>query len=94
MVNRFRPYPRMLYRIGYVHETSPGTHTFFPAYTCLIYCWRSVQLLDFGLLSDLIRASQPNEISIRQASDLLTASFRPHLTMTPLLFGYILPTAG
>ena len=47
----------MLYRIVPVRETSPGTHTFFPAYTRLIYYLRSVQLLDFSLFGDLIRVS-------------------------------------
>ena len=55
----FTPWPQMLYRLCHVHEISPGTHTFFPTYTCPVYCWRSVQLLDFGLLSNLIHASQP-----------------------------------
>ena len=56
----FTPWRRMLYRLSHVHETSPGTHTFFHTYTCPVYCWRSVQLLDFGLYSNLIHASQPN----------------------------------
>ena len=43
----------------HVRETSPGTHTFFPTYTCPVYCWRSVQLLDFSLFCNLIHASQP-----------------------------------
>ena len=84
----------MLYRFGYVREISPGTHTFFPAYTCLIYCWHSVQLSDFGLFGDLVHASQPDEIPVRQVSGLPTASSGPLLTETPLLFSYILPTAG
>ena len=49
----------MFYRLCHVHETSPGTHTFFPTYTCPVYCWRSVQLLDFSLFCNLIHASQP-----------------------------------
>ena len=74
----------MLCRIGYVRETSPGTHTFFPTYDCPIYCWRSVQLLDFDLLGSLIRASQPYGLPVRQSSGLLTASFRFHLTVDTL----------
>ena len=49
----------MLYRLCRVREISPGTHTFFHTYTCPVYCWRSVQLLDFGLFCNLIHASQP-----------------------------------
>ena len=48
-----------MYRLCRVREISPGTHTFFHTYTCPVYCWRSVQLLDFGLLRSLIHASQP-----------------------------------
>ena len=55
----FTPWRRMLYHLCHVHETSPGTHTLFPTYTCPVYCWRSVQLLDFGLSCNLIHASQP-----------------------------------
>ena len=55
----FTPWLRMFYRLCHVHETSPGTHTLFPTYTCPVYCWRSVQLLDFGLFGNLIHASQP-----------------------------------
>ena len=55
----FTPWLRMFYRLCHVHETSPGTHTLFPTYTCPVYCWRSVQLLDFGLSCSLIHASQP-----------------------------------
>ena len=49
----------MLYRLCRVREISPGTHTFFHTYTCPVYCWRSVQFLDFGLFGSLIHASQP-----------------------------------
>ena len=49
----------MFYCLCHVHEISPGTHTLFPTYTCPVYCWRSVQLLDFGLSCSLIHASQP-----------------------------------
>ena len=84
----------MFYRIGSVRETSPGTHTFFPAYTCLIYCWRSVQLLDFGLFGDLIHASQPYEISVRQVSGLHSGFLQTPPHDDALAFGYILPTAG
>ena len=36
---------------------------FFHTYTCPVYCWRSVQLLGFSLLCNLIHASQPIQIS-------------------------------
>ncbi|SET91078.1 hypothetical protein SAMN04487771_106614, partial [[Clostridium] aminophilum] len=55
----FTPRRRMLYRLCRVREISPGTHTFFHTYTCPVYCWRSVQFLDFGLFGSLIHASQP-----------------------------------
>ena len=83
----------MLYRPCHVSETSPGTHTFFPTYTCPVYCWRSVQLLDFGLLSNLIHASQP----IR--TTFTGQWFASGFLQTPshndaLAFGCIPPTAG
>lgn len=77
----------------YVREISSGTHTFFPIYTCPVYCWRSVQLLDFGLCSNLIHASQPIRTSFTGqcfASGFLQTP--PH--GDALAFGCILPTAG
>ena len=45
----------MFYCIGGVHETSPGTHTLFPSYTCSINTkCNSVQLSDFDLLRNLM----------------------------------------
>ena len=76
-----------------VREISPGTHTFFPAYTCPVYCRRSVQLLDFGLFSDLIHAFQPIRATFtgqRFASVFLQTP--PHGDALDL--GCILPTAG
>ena len=83
----------MFYRLCHVHETSPGTHTFFPTYTCPVYCWRSVQLLDFGLFSNLIHASQP----IR--TTFTGQCFASGFLQTPphddaLALGCTLPTAG
>lgn len=47
----------MFYCLGYVHETSPGTHTLFPSYTHFITTsYISVQLSDFGLYSNLVHA--------------------------------------
>lgn len=77
----------------HVRETSPGTHTFFHTYTCPVYCWRSVQLLDFSLSCSLIHASQP----IR--TTFTGQCFASGFLQTPphgdaLAFGCILPTAG
>ena len=77
----------------HVRETSPGTHTFFPTYTCPVYCWRSVQLLDFGLYCNLIHASQP--IRTTFTGQWFASSFLqtpPH--DDALAFGCTLPTAG
>ena len=77
----------------HVRETSPGTHTFFHTYTCPVYCWRSVQLLDFSLSCGLIHASQPIRTSFTGqcfASGFLQTP--PH--GDALAFGCILPTAG
>lgn len=83
----------MFYRRCRVREISPGTHTFFHTYTCPVYCWRSVQLLDFGLCGNLIHASQP----IR--TTFTGQCFAYGFLQTPphgdaLAFGCILPTAG
>ena len=32
--------PWLVKKTSHVHEASPGTHTFFPSYTCHIYCKR------------------------------------------------------
>ena len=83
----------MFYRPCHVHETSPGTHTLFPTYTCPVYCWRSVQLLYFDLCGNLIHASQP----IR--STFTGQCFASGFLQTPphddaLAIGCTLPTAG
>ena len=83
----------MFYRHFHVRETSPGTHTFFPTYTCPVYCWRSVQLLDFSLLGSLIHASQPIRTTFTGqwfASGFLQTP--PH--DDALAIGCTLPTAG
>ena len=83
----------MFYRLCRVREISPGTHTFFPTYTCPVYCWRSVQLLDFGLCCNLIHASQPIRTTFTGqcfAYGFLQTS--PH--NDALAFSCILPTAG
>ena len=89
----FTPWRRMLYHLCHVHETSPGTHTLFPTYTCPVYCWRSVQLLDFGLSCNLIHASQPVRTTFTGqwfASGFLQTP--PH--GDALAIGCTLPTAG
>ena len=89
----FTPWLRMFYRLCHVHETSPGTHTLFPTYTCPVYCWRSVQLLDFGLSCNLIHASQPVRTTFTGqwfASGFLQTP--PH--DDALAIGCTLPTAG
>lgn len=83
----------MFYRLCRVREISPGTHTFFPTYTCPVYCWRSVQLLDFGLCCNLIHASQPIRTTFTGqcfAYGFLQTSPRNDA----LAFSCILPTAG
>ena len=89
----FTPWRRMFYRLCHVHETSPGTHTLFPTYTCPVYCWRSVQLLDFGLSCNLIHASQPVRTTFTGQW------FASGFLQTPplgdaLAIGCTLPTAG
>ena len=89
----FTPWRRMFYRLCHVHETSPGTHAFFPTYTCPVYCWRSVQLLDFSLYGNLIHASQPVRATFTGqwfASGFLQTP--PH--DDALAIGCTLPTAG
>ena len=83
----------MFYCLCHVHETSPGTHTLFPTYTCPVYCWRSVQLLDFSLYCNLIHASQPIRTTFTGqwfASGFLQTP--PH--DDALAIGCTLPTAG
>ena len=83
----------MFYRLCRVREISPGTHTFFPTYTCPVYCWRSVQLLDFGLCCNLIHASQPIRTTFTGqcfAYGFLQTSSHDDA----LAFSCILPTAG
>ena len=86
----------MFYRPCHVHETSPGTHTLFPTYTCPVYCWRSVQLLDFDLFGNLIHASQPIRATFTGqwfASGFLQPPPRDARD-DALAIGCTLPTAG
>jgi hypothetical protein len=87
-----------------VHETSPGTTRFFlsiyllhlfPAFPCSY--WTSACLAVLSTQKTLY------EVSVRQARDLPAlvsifpahpASFRFHLAMDTLAFGYVLPTTG
>ena len=83
-------------------QTSPGTTRFFlsihlPHLSCLIPCsyWASTCIAALPSCMTLY------EISVRQTRDLPVvslfphpASFRFHLTVDTLAFGYILPTTG
>ena len=83
-------------------QTSPGTTRFFlsihlPHLSCMIPCsyWGSTCVAAFPSCITFY------EISLRQTRDLPVvilfphpASFRFHLTMDTLAFGYILPTTG
>ena len=72
----------------HVHKTSPGKNDdFHPIYLLHLPCeLRAV--LDFGLYGNLIRLTLAlYAVSVRQAENLLPASFRFHLTMDTLAFG-------
>ena len=84
----------MLYRLCRVREISPGTHTFFRAYTCPVYCWRSVQLLDFSLLCGLIHASQPIRDFYSSGQCFASGFLQTPPHDDALASGCILPTAG
>lgn len=95
----FTPWLRIFYRLCHVHETSPGTHTLFPTYTCPVYCWRSVQLLDFSLFGNLIHASQPIRVSCPVGTTFTGQCFASGFLQTlprddAFAIGCTLPTAG
>ena len=74
-------------------ETSPVMDVFFPSYTRLIYSESPGQLWDFVLFCRLIHSHKPwYQVSVRRVRCLPTASFRFHLAMDTLAFGYSLPT--
>ena len=76
-------------------EISPGTTRFFHSiYLATFTMYDSVQLLGFGLSCSLTLIHSLYVISVRQTGVLLPSSFRFHLTMDTLDFGYILPTVG
>ena len=77
-----------------VREISPGTHTFFHTYTCPVYCWRSVQLLDFDLYGGLIHASQPVRDSCSSGQCFASGFLQTPPRDDALASGCILPTAG
>ena len=78
---------------GLALETSPVMDVFFPSYTSLIYSESSEQLWDFVLFCRLIHSHKPwYQVSVRRVRCLPTASFRFHLAMDTLAFGYSLPT--
>ena len=95
----FTPWLRIFYRLCHVHETSPGTHTLFPTYTCPVYCWRSVQLLGFSLFGNLIHASQPIRVSCPVGTTFTGQCFASGFLQTlprddAFAIGCTLPTAG
>ena len=98
---RFPAYP--IVNALRVCQTSPGTHTFFPSLPATFTSDDSVQLLGFGFLRSLTLicglvcdfCSSGRRFAHWSTSQLRnTASFRFHLTMDTLAFGYDLPTAG
>ena len=84
----------MLYHLCRVRETSPGTHTFFHTYTCPVYCWRSVQLLDFSLYCGLIHASQPIRDFYSSGQCFASGFLQTPPHDDALASDCILPTAG
>ena len=66
----------------------------FPLIPAIFTMYDSVQLLGFGLSSNLTLIHSLYMISVRQARVLPPASFRLLVTEDALAFGYILPTAG
>ncbi|MCR5789281.1 MAG: hypothetical protein K6G83_05260, partial [Lachnospiraceae bacterium] len=72
----------------------PGTHTFFRTYTCPVYCWRSVQLLDFSLYGGLIHASQPIRDFCSSGQCFASGFLQTPPHDDALASGCILPTAG
>ena len=83
-----------MYRLCRVREISPGTHTFFHTYTCPVYCWRSVQLLDFGLFRSLIHASQPVRDFCSSGQCFASGFLQTPPHDDALASSCILPTAG
>ena len=83
-----------MYRHCRVREISPGTHTFFRTYTCPVYCWRSVQLLDFSLYCGLIHASQPIRDFYSSGQCFASGFLQTPPHDDALASGCILPTAG
>lgn len=83
-----------MYRHCRVREISPGTHTFFRTYTCPVYCWRSVQLLDFSLYGGLIHASQPIRDFCSSGQCFASGFLQTPPHDDALASGCILPTAG
>ena len=66
----------------------------FPLIPAISTTYDSVQLLGFGLYSNLTLVHSLYMISVRQARVLPPASFRFPVAGDTLAFGYILPTAG
>ena len=56
---------------------------------------RSLMTVDFAIRCSLVRPGRPRyPVLVHRAAALLRASFRPHLTMTPLRFANPSPPSG
>src|SRR5262249_21955602 len=56
---------------------------------------RSLMTLDFAIVGSLVRPGRPRyPVLVHRAAALLHASFRPHLTVTPLRFADPSPPSG
>lgn len=75
---------------AHVRKTSAGKLTIFPIIH-LLHLHREFRVaLDFSLLCNLTHSHMPDAVSVRQVDGLPMASFRFHLTVDTLAFGYAL----
>ncbi|KNY30111.1 hypothetical protein Bccel_5388 [Pseudobacteroides cellulosolvens ATCC 35603 = DSM 2933] len=78
--------------LGYVHEISPDTHTFFPSYTHFINTRHiSVQLLDFGLSRNLVHVTS---LRCNKPEFCLILSSDSSSRWTPLASAVSFPLSG
>ena len=74
----------------HVRKTSAGKLTIFPIIH-LLHLHREFRVAwGFRLYSSLTHSHMPDAVSVRQVDGLPLASFRFHLTMDTLAFGYAL----
>lgn len=66
----------------------------FPPSTCRIYATEFRIAIGLRLGVQPYPSAAPDAISVRQARGLPRASFRPHLTMVPLLSAMCFPLSG